>query len=213
MPATLDHLTVIAPTLEAGAAHVRQQLGLPMEPGGKHPEMGTHNLLLRLGLDVFLEVIAVDPQAPAPPWPRWFGLDNSAAVQADWDAGRRLRAWVARSGDLDGLLAVHGALLGARRQVSRGERAWWFSVRDDGALPMDGAVPPLIDWGPRGTPAPAMPPSGAGLTRLVLEHPEPQRIAAQYAELGLVDAPQVRHGVQLRYLAQIQTPDGLKLLS
>ena len=213
MPATLDHLTVIAPTLEAGAAHVRQQLGLLMQPGGKHPEMGTHNLLLGLGPDVFLEVIAVDPQAQAPAWPRWFGLDNGAAVQADWDAGRRLRAWVARSDDLDDLLASHSELLGARRQVSRGERVWWFSVRDDGALPMDGAVPSVIDWGLRGTPAASMPPSGAGLTGLVLEHPEPQRIAAQYAELGLVHAPQLRHGAQLRYLAQIQTPDGLKILS
>ena len=62
----LDHLTIIAPSLDQGLAHVRQQLGADMPPGDKHPEMGTHNRLLRLGDDVFLELIAIDPDAAAP---------------------------------------------------------------------------------------------------------------------------------------------------
>lgn len=70
----LDHITVAARTLEEGVAHVEDALGVRLSGGGKHRQMGTHNKLLRLGDDLFLEVIAVDPEAPAPANPRWFAL-------------------------------------------------------------------------------------------------------------------------------------------
>jgi hypothetical protein len=38
--------------------------------------MGTHNRLLKLGEGFYLELIAIDPQAPPPGRPRWFGLDR-----------------------------------------------------------------------------------------------------------------------------------------
>src|SRR5215210_4568137 len=134
----LDHLAVVAPSLEAGVAHVRESLGLAMGLGGRHPEMGTHNRLLRLGDDLFLEVIAVDPEAAPPPHWRWFGLDESEAVRADWAAGRRLRSFVARTDGLDALLARHAPELGEAQRVSRGDRVWRFGVRPDGAMPRDG---------------------------------------------------------------------------
>ena len=70
----IDHITVTAPTLEAGAAFVVQALGVAPQPGGEHPLMGTHNLLLKLSDTAFLEVIAVNPKATAPQRPRWFEL-------------------------------------------------------------------------------------------------------------------------------------------
>jgi hypothetical protein len=73
---TIDHLTVTAPTLESGAEYVRRALGVTPGPGGQHPRMGTHNLLLRLGESAFLEVIAPEPGSCRPDRPRWFGLDS-----------------------------------------------------------------------------------------------------------------------------------------
>ena len=57
----LDHLAVSAATLEEGAGWIGERLGVAVEGGGRHAEMGTHNRLLSLG-DLYLEVIAVDPR-------------------------------------------------------------------------------------------------------------------------------------------------------
>ena len=38
--------------------------------------MGTHNRLLGLGTNVYLEVIAIDTEAAPPARPRWFSLDT-----------------------------------------------------------------------------------------------------------------------------------------
>src|SRR5436853_50841 len=92
----LDHLTVIAPSLAAGVAWVRDVLGIEAPRGGAHPLMGTHNHLLRLGDDVFLEIVAVDPDAPRPSHRRWFGLDDQAAIDRHWREGRHLRCYVGR---------------------------------------------------------------------------------------------------------------------
>src|SRR5690606_31926871 len=85
----IDHRVVTAPTLEQGAAYVENAVGIVPQVGGEHPRMGTHNLVLRLGADVYLEVIAVNPKALPPDRPRWFELDGSLRQP-------RLATWVDR---------------------------------------------------------------------------------------------------------------------
>ena len=65
-PCFIDHIAITAPTLEAGAELVYRSLGVKPQKGGEHPRMGTHNLLLRLGNSVYLEVISPDPAAKSP---------------------------------------------------------------------------------------------------------------------------------------------------
>uniref|UniRef100_UPI0039B8CB19 VOC family protein n=1 Tax=Albidovulum sp. TaxID=1872424 RepID=UPI0039B8CB19 len=76
MKAAFDHLAVSAASLDYGARVVEAALGIGLESGGKHPFMGTHNRLLSLGPGEYLEVIAIDPEAPGPERPRWFRLDT-----------------------------------------------------------------------------------------------------------------------------------------
>ena len=71
-----DHLVVGAPTLDEGASWLEARLCIPMSAGGKHETMGTHNALVGLGPGAYLEVMAIDPQAPAPGRARWFDLDE-----------------------------------------------------------------------------------------------------------------------------------------
>ena len=75
----------MAATLEQGADWCEKTLGVTPAPGGKHAGVGTHNRLLSIAGDGFaqayLEIIALDPDAPPPQRPTWFGLGD-AAMQA-----------------------------------------------------------------------------------------------------------------------------------
>ena len=204
----LDHLAILAPTLVEGVAYVEAALGLPMAGGGQHPEMGTHNRLLRLG-EFYLEVIAVDPAAPAPAHRRWFGLDDAAFVRAEWDAGRRLRAWAARTDDLTGMLAARPTL-GRALSASRGARTWRIAVPEDGSLPEGGLAPTLLQWDPPGPPVGTMPDSGARLVSYVLETPEVERARALLEELRVTPGPEVRRWPATRLRALVETPGGMR---
>lgn len=208
----LDHLTVIAPTLAQGVRHVHECLGIQTPYGGVHPEMGTHNHVLRLGDDLYMEVIAIDPDAAAPDGARWFGLGDPNTVQADWDDGRRLRGWVARTDNINEVLDGREALFGTDIGVSRNNKHSRFSLLPDGALPLGGALPSVIDRNGRLPPSARMEDLQAHLVEFVLEHPDPEAVLALYVDLGLDKAPLVRKGERLRYTAKIETPSGTRIL-
>ncbi len=209
----LDHITIIAPSLADGVAHVRECLGIDVPFGRHHQDMGTHNHLLRLGESVYLEIIAVNPDAPRPPHPRWFGLDDQEAVRAAWDNGFRLRGWVARTTDIDSVLARHEELLGKKTQLSAGASFFFFSIPADGSLPLGGVAPSVIDRGGRPPSVAAMADLGAELRAVIVEHPKPDDVADLYGKLGIETPPEVRKGEHFRYRATIQTRDGLRELS
>lgn len=175
----VDHLVVAATTLDQGVAWCEATLGVTPGPGGRHPQMGTHNRLLSIACEAFpqayLEVLAVDPDAPAPGRARWFGLD-----EADLSAGPRLLTWVGRSPMLDmhrwGLITVGqppGDPLAASRETAAGLLRWQILVPADGRPRCGGALPTLIQWqGPH--PADAMPASGVTLKRLTVRGVPPR---------------------------------------
>lgn len=167
----VDHLVVAAPTLAEGVAWCERTLGVTPGPGGKHPLFGTHNRLLKIESEAFplayLEIIAIDPEAPPPGRVRWFGLDA-----LDLSGGPRLIHWVARSTLLDmhrwGLINVGqqpGEPVAASRETPQGLLSWQILVREDGALLCGGALPTLIQWQGR-HPAEVMPASGVVLKSL-----------------------------------------------
>jgi hypothetical protein len=214
VPIILDHIAVFAPTLQAGLDHVRASLGVEPGPGGQHPAMGTHNRLLRLGADLFLEVIAIDPSLPAPTGHRpWFELGDTAATGAHWTAGRRLRGMVARTHEVDAVVAMVPEL-GAPMRVTRGTRQWRFAIRGDGMLPAKGALPHVMDWEAQGPAGPTLPDQGCRLVDLVLETPEPlDAIARQFHRLGFERAPRLTAGAATRLIAAIETPSGVRILT
>ncbi|NKI97657.1 VOC family protein [Rhizobacter sp. SG703] len=206
----IDHLTVTAPTLAQGAAFVRDALGVELQPGGEHPRMGTHNLLLRLGDSLFLEVIAVNPDAPRPTRPRWFALD---ALHAN--APPRLTTWVARTDDIRRAGASAPEALGPIEPITRGRLQWLITIPADGSLPLGGAAPALIEWQTPVHPASGLQDVGCSLQRFEVFHPEPDRIGALLAALGLAQAVVVSPlpaGAAPRLVAQIRTPSGLRTI-
>lgn len=204
--AFIDHLVVTAPDLDTGAAWVRELLGVEPGPGGVHAKMGTHNRLLRLGGSTYLEVIAIDPAAPAPDRPRWFGLD-----ELDPGAPPRLATWVARTSDIESAHAASPVVSGYVTPMSRGDLQWRITIPRNGGLPLHGIVPTLIQWQDR-HPAAAMPESGCGLLRLDGFHPRAEKVRAMLNAVGFQGEFSVSPtpaGTAPKLVAHIRTPNGI----
>jgi hypothetical protein len=167
MPRELDHIVVAARSLDEGAAWVHSALGVATQPGGKHPLMGTHNRLLAIGGRRYLEVIAIDPDAPPPGRPRWFGLDEPA-TRARLERGPLLLHWVERTDDLDAALRDYPEPVEVL-DASRGELAWRITVPADGRLPCRGKCPTLIQWKGSAHPSQRLPASGVELVEWRVE--------------------------------------------
>ncbi len=208
MRAELDHLVVAATTLAEGVAHVAALTGAAPVPGGRHPAMGTHNALLRLGPRRYLEVLAIDPEAPAPGRPRWFDLDDPA-LRARLAEGPRLVHWVARTEALDGCLAACPAPLGEVHAMARGSFRWRITIPGDGRRPLGGLLPALIQWDVPAHPADGLPPSPVSLERLEAFHSDPEPARAALAALGLAGAVELARGPAPRLVAALRTPRGL----
>ena len=165
----LDHFAIAANTLAEATAHVEEALGVPLQPGGEHAVFGTHNRLLGLADGLYLEAIAIDPEATPERQPRWFDLDR-------FDGAARITNWICRSGDLDSTLAALPVDAGAPVSLTRGDLSWQMAVPKSGILPYDNIFPALIQWqGPH--PAPRLTQQGCSLRRLVVSHPEAQALA------------------------------------
>lgn len=175
----VDHLVIAAPTLAQGVAWCERVLGVMPAAGGRHALFGTHNALLAIAAEAYpqayLEIIAIDPEAPQPARPRWFGLD-----ELDLSTGPRLIHWVGRSPMLDmhrwGLINVGeapGDPVAASRQTPQGLLQWQILVAADGRLRHGGALPTLIQW--QGEhPADSLPASGVTLQELTVNHLPPR---------------------------------------
>lgn len=162
----LDHIVVAARTLGEGAAWVQSRLGVSPVPGGKHPTMGTHNSLLSLGPGRFLEVIAVDPDAPSPQRPRWFELDTPAMRQR-LAKSPGLIHWVECTVDLEAALEDYPVPVDIT-PFTRGDYRWRMALTPDGSIPDGGSSPTLIQW-EGAHPAEALPDAGVRLVRFTHE--------------------------------------------
>lgn len=213
MTCQLDHLTVTAPDLSVGKTWVEQRLQSPLSPGGEHPRMGTHNLLMRVHDTVFLEVIAVNPPAPPVGRPRWFALDDLPP-----QAGPGLRSWVARTSELHALTQRSPENLGPIEPMHRADLNWRITIPADGRPGLDSLAPALIDWQASPHPCTRLPDVGVTLRKLTLLHSDTRRVQA------MLDALQLRSPVPVEVsvcppdraphlVAEFDTPQGIRTLA
>jgi Glyoxalase-like domain len=198
-----DHIAVSARTLDEGTRAVEAALGVTLSAIGHHAHMGTHNRLLGLGPDLYLEVIAIDPDAPGPAWPRWFDLDRFTGPP-------RITNWVCRTDDLDAALAAAPDGAGTATPLSRGDFRWRFGIPATGALPFADTFPALIEWQGDLHPAQRLPDQGIRLARFDVTYPEADALRAA---LPLTD-PRVTIAVGPNgFRATFDTPNGPKELA
>ncbi|MFM0739493.1 VOC family protein [Paraburkholderia xenovorans] len=221
----LDHLVISARTLDEGTQYVADTLGVAPAGGGAHPLMRTHNRLLGLWGGVYLEVIAIDPQAAEPAddaarRPRLFALDDPA-THARLEQGPYLSHWVARVERPKQLVVwqtQYPQRIAPIVTMSRGELSWGLSVPDDGAFPAwqgagDGVLPSLIQWDSTRHPSALLPESGISLKALKATHRDADAVQAQLQWLGATHLIQLQSADDAAALvAEFETPDGLRTL-
>lgn len=161
----LDHLAIAGETLAEARAHVEDVLGVALQPGGEHDVFFTHNALLGLEDDLYLEAIAINPGAPQPMRARWFDLDR-------FKGPARLTNWICRTDDLEAELRTLPEGMGTAVQLQRSDLRWSMAVPETGILPFDNRAPALIQWQTKTHPAGLLRPSGVRLRRLTIRHPE-----------------------------------------
>lgn len=205
MKSQIDHLVIIAHTLEQGVAWCEATLGVTPGPGGEHAQFGTHNRLLKVATPThplaYLEIIAMDPGAKKSgdaQAVRWFDMDD-AALQAAVAVEPRLVHFVAQTDDIQAgrsalkrLGVDRGPAVQTSRHSRKGVLHWQITVRDDGQRLFDGALPSLIQWGKpdaaeplRLHPRNSLPRSGVTLQSLAVSHPSADKLQAAYEAIGL----------------------------
>lgn len=205
--AMIDHLVITAPSLAAGTEMACEALGIRPQRGGIHVRMGTHNALLRLGEQLYLEIISVDPAAPKPDQARWFCLDEMTL-----QSPARLTTWVARSDDIHFDRAGCGGIHGEVAMMSRGDLHWSITIPADGAMPFDGIAPTLIQWHTKDHPAGTLEDCGCRLARLRGFHPDSVGLQKLLGALHLESALSIQYHQHPHLIAEIETPNGLRMI-
>lgn len=212
--AVLDHLVIGCADLARGTAWLERFLGATLGPIGQHELMGTHNRLVSLGPDCYLELIAIDPSARTHDTPRWFGLDT-ADVRERITQRPRLIGWVARTTDIDGLSEKTGGTLGSVLGMARGDFQWRITNPDDGFPIEGGLIPHMIQWDVAIHPCERLPDQNLRFTWMEAAHPNPAKVEYLLSEIGLpkklvMTASPPYSGMTM--CAYIQTPTGTKTL-
>lgn len=212
MKTRIDHLIIGAATLEQGAIFVKEKLGVDIPSGGVHEKMGTHNRLMQLGDEVYLEVLAINPDGKPPESPRWCGLD-------DPHVSRRLRkqptflTWVVNTNDIEKLLRQAVFSFGRSRPLSRGHLSWYFGLPDDGRLLAGGMLPYVIEWRTNSHPSTNMADAGCRFRGLEIHHPYPYWLRSVLESIGAAELVRI-HPLQKNrpphLVAHIETPTGPK---
>ena len=227
MKTQIDHLVVMAATLDQGVQWCQDTLGITPGPGGEHEKYGTHNRLFKIATPQFplayFEIIAINPAALIPKRdqvPRWFDMDDTTVLKAIAQ-GPRLIHFVSSTEDVKAarhLLRTQGIERGqvvhASRKSSKGTLNWQITVREDGERLFNGCLPTLIQWGkPEATdplrlhPRNSLPRSGVTLQSLKVSHPSGAKLHAAFEAIGLADIAIETGPANL--VASLQTPKGL----
>jgi hypothetical protein len=195
----IDHLLIGVADLDRGVKELTAALGVAPVFGGKHPR-GTQNALLSLGERTYLELIALQPGAKAPP-----GMEGLAKLTRPTPV-----AWAVSAPDAASLqtaLTAAGFPLHAPQAGSRitpaGSKLEWQTL--DLASEVPGA-PFFIVWA-KGTPHPSTTsPAGCALAGLRISTPEDEKLRKLVTALG-VNAVVV-HGAKESYRFAFQCPKG-----
>jgi hypothetical protein len=142
----LDHIVFGARSLEEGTNFIEKKLDIKLSEVGYHDFMGTHNRVVKVDKDVYLEVIAIDPSSKSPNENRWFNLDNPI-LQKKLEYSPQMIGYVIETKDKEILKQFSTPI-----EASRGNYKWNFAMPSlesnffNKELIENGIIPSLINW-------------------------------------------------------------------
>ncbi len=210
----LDHIVVAAYSLGQGAEYIQCELGIDIPKGGFHATMGTHNHLMQLGNEAYLELIAINPEGDVPAHPRWFGLDETM-MRERLRQQPALITWVMNTPDIQRVKQEADFDIGTPTELQRNDLRWQIALTDDGRLLGNGMLPYVIQWHSQPHPSNGMADLGCRLLSLEIYHNRIDWIQQKLTSIGAEDLVKLYpvDDTQTSYLsAVIETPSGLKTL-
>ena len=193
MDSRIDHIVIGAANLISGTTILETKLSAKFSPGGEHQIMGTHNKLLKLQSDIYLEVIANNPNVDKLSRPRWFSLDEARTKEKIQHSPRAL-CWILEVDNIENTVKKCGYNPGEILQISRGELTWKITVPSNGGLADHGVLPTLIEWASDQHPSKKLTNSKISLNKISLFHPEPNKIKNIISNLIESDLIRVSEG-------------------
>ena len=211
----LDHLVIAAETLEQGVDYIHSTLGVEIPKGGLHKTMGTHNHLMQLGNDAYLEVIAINPGGLSPEQPRWFSLDDDL-MRESLRQQPRLITWVMNTTDIQQLHQKSAFSIGTPTQLSRDSLRWQIALTKDGRLLGNGLLPYIIQWHSTPHPSQAMADLGCRLRSLEIYHNRTEWLGSMLESIDadtLIGIHALADNESAYLSASIETPSGIKVMT
>lgn len=194
----VDHLIIGAPNLETGIEFVADTFGIKPAVGGVHPEMGTHNAIVGLAGQRYLEVLAPVPGA-AGSGPLYEAVRGVRAP--------RLIGWaMSENDDIDDLrpkafgagLEPGDIVAGSRMRPDGCELKW--ETMGFGKT-YDGMIPFAINWLTLDDHPSISAPKGLRITALWFEHPKSIEVRDSLTAIGVnarvvqIEAPRLRASI------------------
>ena len=141
----LDHIVFGSYTLEEGTVFVENMLQAKLSDIGYHKDMGTHNRVIRISENVYLEVVAIDPKRKNLKNRKWFNLDNSN-LQSKLKKSPQIIGYVIENNDRN-INKYYDPFF----EASRDRYKWKFAMPTfnnilDSEIIETGIIPSLISW-------------------------------------------------------------------
>ena len=190
----IDHIVIGTSNLKLGTIALESKLSHQFSLGGEHKIMGTHNKLLKLQSNIYLEVIAKNPNVDKLTRPRWFSLDENNIIEKIKDTPRAL-CWVLEVENIEDTVKNCGYNPGEILQLSRNSMNWKVTVPPDGKLIDNGILPILIEWNKDQHPSKKLSNSSVSLNKISLYHQDPKKIKKIISNLIQSDFIQVLEGL------------------
>lgn len=177
----IDHLVYCVRDLKEAIAQFENEFGISPAIGGRHIHKGTHNAIVNLGNNSYLEILAIDHSNESVKGDRWMGIDLLEES--------KMTRWALKSIDLKSDVKAIQKINPDLCEISQGQR-----ITPDGktlkwsmSLPLSKPeveiIPFFVDWSQSDVYPTDNLSQTCELINVEFSHPKPKEIIDCYEEL------------------------------